>query len=43
VDGAALRDVHTSFLVLRDGRVIFDGTAHDLGQVEDTYIREYIA
>ncbi len=42
-EGAALRDVHTSFLVLRDGRVIFDGTAHDLGQVEDTYIREYIA
>jgi phospholipid/cholesterol/gamma-HCH transport system ATP-binding protein len=43
VDGAALRDVHTSFLVLRDGKVIFDGTGPDLGQVEDPYIREYIA
>lgn len=42
VDGVP-RDVHTSFLVLRDGKVIFDGTAHDLGQVDDSYIREYIA
>jgi phospholipid/cholesterol/gamma-HCH transport system ATP-binding protein len=43
VEGAGLRDVHTTFLLLRDGKVIFDGTAHDLGQVEDPYIREYIA
>jgi phospholipid/cholesterol/gamma-HCH transport system ATP-binding protein len=37
------RDVHTSFMVLRDGKVIFDGTAHDLAQVTDPYIREYIS
>ncbi len=43
VDGKPMRDVHTSFMVLRDGKVIFDGTAQQLGQVEDPYIREYIS
>jgi len=43
VDGKPLLDVHTSFLILRDGKVIFDGTAHDLGRVQDPYIREYIS
>lgn len=41
--GAKLREVHTSFLVLKDGKVVFDGTARELGAVEDPYIREYIA
>lgn len=43
VNGRPMRDVHTSFMVLRDGKVIFDGTAHDLAQVRDPYIREYIS
>jgi phospholipid/cholesterol/gamma-HCH transport system ATP-binding protein len=43
VDGKPMRDVHTSFMVLRDGKVIFDGTAPDLAQIEDPYIREYIS
>jgi phospholipid/cholesterol/gamma-HCH transport system ATP-binding protein len=43
VSGAKLREIHTSFLVLRDGKVVFDGTARELGAVEDPYIREYIA
>jgi phospholipid/cholesterol/gamma-HCH transport system ATP-binding protein len=43
VDGKPMRDVHTSFMVLRDGKVIFDGTAQQLGQVQDPYIREYIS
>jgi phospholipid/cholesterol/gamma-HCH transport system ATP-binding protein len=43
VDGKPMRDVHTSFMVLREGKVIFDGTAQQLGQVEDPYIREYIS
>lgn len=43
VDGKPMRDVHTSFMVLRDGKVIFDGTGHDLVRIEDPYIREYIA
>lgn len=37
------RDVKTTFLVLRDGKVIFDGTAVELAESRDEYIREYIA
>lgn len=43
VDGKPVRDVHTSFMILRAGRVIFDGTAVELGRVQDPYIREYIS
>ncbi len=32
-----------SFLVLRDAKVIFDGSVHDLVNSPDEYIREYIA
>ena len=32
-----------TFLVLRDGKVIFDGTAPELACSNDEYIREYIA
>ncbi|MFB3813210.1 MAG: ABC transporter ATP-binding protein [Terriglobales bacterium] len=34
---------HTTFLLLRDGKVIFDGTAIELVQNKDPYIREYIS
>jgi len=37
------RDLHTTFLILREGKVIFDGTAHELVHSDDEYIREYIA
>ena len=37
------RNVHTTFLILRQGKVIFDGTAPELARSEDDYIREYIA
>jgi phospholipid/cholesterol/gamma-HCH transport system ATP-binding protein len=37
------RDVHTTFLILRDGKVIFDGTAPELVHSHDEYIREYIS
>ena len=43
LDGTVARDVHTSFLILRDGKVIFDGTGVELGQIENAYIREYIS
>lgn len=43
VDGKPVRDVHTSFMVLRDGHVIFDGTAAELARAQDPYIREYIS
>lgn len=32
-----------TFLVLKDGKVIFDGTAPELARSNDEYIREYIA
>ncbi len=37
------RAVNTSFLILRDGKVIFDGTARQLAACRDEYIREYIS
>ena len=36
-------DVPMSFLILRDGKVIFDGDAHQLAASRDDYIREYIS
>ena len=38
-----LCDVPMSFLILRDGKVIFDGEGHDLATSHDPYIREYIS
>lgn len=36
-------EVPMAFLILRDGKVIFDGDAQELAQSKDEYIREYIA
>ena len=36
-------DVKTSFLILRDGKTIFDGDAAELTHTKDEYIKEYIA
>ena len=36
-------NVPMSFLVLRDGKVIFDGDVHQLSHTKDEYIREYIS
>jgi phospholipid/cholesterol/gamma-HCH transport system ATP-binding protein len=36
-------EVPMAFLILRDGKVIFDGDAHELAQSKDEYIREYIS
>jgi phospholipid/cholesterol/gamma-HCH transport system ATP-binding protein len=36
-------ETHTSFVILRDGKVIFDGSAPELSQSRDEYIREYIS
>lgn len=36
-------NTNTTFMLMRDGKVIFDGTAPELGQSRDTYIREYIS
>jgi phospholipid/cholesterol/gamma-HCH transport system ATP-binding protein len=42
-DGVSLREVHTRFMILREGKVIFEGTAPELGKVTDPYIKEYIS
>jgi phospholipid/cholesterol/gamma-HCH transport system ATP-binding protein len=36
-------EVPMAFLILRDGKVIFDGDAHELAHSKDEYIREYIS
>src|SRR5438552_14503461 len=36
-------DVKTSFLILREGKIIFDGDAAELTSTRDEYIKEYIA
>jgi phospholipid/cholesterol/gamma-HCH transport system ATP-binding protein len=36
-------DVRTSFILLREGKIIFDGTAPEIASSRDEYIREYIS
>jgi phospholipid/cholesterol/gamma-HCH transport system ATP-binding protein len=36
-------EVPMAFLILHEGKVIFDGDAHELAQSKDEYIREYIS
>jgi len=36
-------EVPMSFLMLRDGKIIFDGDLHELAHTSDEYIREYIS
>src|SRR5689334_18459655 len=36
-------DVPMSFLILRDGKVVFDGDVRQLAHTKDEYIREYIS
>lgn len=36
-------DVPMSFLILREGKVIFDGDIHELAHTKDEYIKEYIS
>jgi phospholipid/cholesterol/gamma-HCH transport system ATP-binding protein len=35
--------VPLSFLILRDGKIIFDGDLHELAHTQDEYIKEYIS
>src|SRR5271166_3286817 len=41
-DGSA-RNVHTTFVILRDHKIIFEGTAPELLRCHDPYIREYLS
>ncbi len=40
---SAHSEVPTTFLILRDGKVIFDGDLEELAHTRDEYIREYIS
>ncbi|HEY2236651.1 MAG TPA: ATP-binding cassette domain-containing protein [Blattabacteriaceae bacterium] len=42
-DGRPSQDIRTSFMILREGKAVFEGSAHELGQVQDPYIKEYIS
>jgi phospholipid/cholesterol/gamma-HCH transport system ATP-binding protein len=43
VTDMGVRDLHTRFLMLRDGNIIFEGTAADLLRSNDPYVREYLS
>jgi len=43
IDGTALREVLTTFLILKDGKVIFDGAGPELVAKQDPYIQQYIS
>ena len=43
VEDGSKRNVHTKFLILRDHKIIFEGTAPELLLCRDPYIREYLS
>jgi phospholipid/cholesterol/gamma-HCH transport system ATP-binding protein len=43
VEPGSARNVHTTFLILRDHKIIFEGTATELLRNHDPYIREYLS
>lgn len=45
IEGSVKTDVNTSFLILKDGKVIFDGNSSELTTAaeKDAYIKEYIS
>ena len=43
LEPGSARTANTTFLMLHDGAVIFDGTAAELAQSQDPYIRNYIS
>ena len=43
VEDGSTRNVHTTFLILRDHKIIFEGTAPELLRCRDPYTREYLS
>ena len=39
----SVRDVHTRFLMYRDGQIIFEGTATEMLRNHDAYVREFLS
>jgi len=43
LEDGSRRNVHTTFSILRDHKIIFEGTAPELLRCHDPYIREYLS
>ena len=43
LEDGSTRNVHTTFLILRERKIIFEGTASELLRCHDPYIREYLS
>ncbi len=43
ITDGSVRDVHTKFLMYRDCKIIFEGTATEMLQNKDPYVREYLS
>jgi phospholipid/cholesterol/gamma-HCH transport system ATP-binding protein len=43
LEDGSTRNVHTTFVILRERKIIFEGTAPDLLRCHDPYIREYLS
>lgn len=43
LEDGSTRNVHTTFLILREHKIIFEGTAPELLRCHDPYIREYLS
>lgn len=43
LEDGSTKDVHTTFVILRDHKIIFEGTATELLRCKDPYIREYLS
>jgi phospholipid/cholesterol/gamma-HCH transport system ATP-binding protein len=43
ITDGAMHDVHTTFLMYRDNKIIFEGTATQMLQNRDPYVREYLS
>jgi len=43
LEDGSTRNVHTTFLILRERKIIFEGTAPELLRCHDPYIREYLS
>jgi phospholipid/cholesterol/gamma-HCH transport system ATP-binding protein len=43
IKDGSMRDVRTTFVILRDTKIIFEGTAAELLRCTDPYVREYLS
>ncbi len=43
LEEGSTRNVHTTFVILRDHKIVFEGTAPELLRCRDPYIREYLS